>query len=185
MWFVVNVQCSSINTLKRATVNWSTPEALEHLSAHILMWLHSVWYMYLLHNSTRCGLSLASSPGHYSDLSHSRGEELGEALGSLLRHRLEMVDSGPWHSNDPRPSPNFSPCLRDKIWEWPGDEARLSQSGVHVPIWVSFVDNERGMWPLMSYHAVSVSEHAPVHVHRCVQLCKSVEESVYCQCRIS
>ena len=31
--------------------------------------------------------------------------------------------SGSWHSNDPRPSPNFSPWLRDKIWEWPGDKA--------------------------------------------------------------
>ena len=28
-----------------------------------------------------------------------------------------------WRSFDPRPSPNFSPWLRDKIWEWPGDEA--------------------------------------------------------------
>ena len=33
--------------------------------------------------------------------------------------------SDPWHSFDPRPSPNFSPQLRDKIWEWPGDKATL------------------------------------------------------------
>ena len=28
------------------------------------------------------------------------------------------------HSIDPRPSPNFSLRLQDKIWEWPGDEAK-------------------------------------------------------------
>ena len=31
--------------------------------------------------------------------------------------------SGPWRCNDPRPSPDFSPWLQYKIWEWPGDEA--------------------------------------------------------------
>ena len=30
----------------------------------------------------------------------------------------------------------------------------------------------------MSYHAVSVTKHTAVHVHCCVQLCKSVVESV-------
>ena len=27
------------------------------------------------------------------------------------------------HSLFPRPLPDFSPQLRDKLWEWPGDEA--------------------------------------------------------------
>ena len=36
---------------------------------------------------------LASSPGHSQILSHSREEKLGEGLVSLLRHKLEMVDS--------------------------------------------------------------------------------------------
>jgi len=36
--------------------------------------------------------------------------------------------SGPWH---PRPSPNFSPQLRDTIWEWPGDEA-IERSLTHT-----------------------------------------------------
>ena len=36
---------------------------------------------------------LASSPGHSQSLSCSRGEKSGEGLGSLLRHRSEMVDS--------------------------------------------------------------------------------------------
>ena len=31
-------------------------------------------------------------PGHYSDLSRSRGEKSGEVLGSSLHHRPEMVD---------------------------------------------------------------------------------------------
>jgi len=35
----------------------------------------------------------------------------------------ESTISGPRRSFDPRPSPNFSPRLRDKIWEGPGDEA--------------------------------------------------------------
>ena len=35
----------------------------------------------------------------------------------------ESTVSGPWRSFDPRPSPDFSPRLRDKIWEWPGNEA--------------------------------------------------------------
>ena len=38
----------------------------------------------------------------------------------------ESTISGAWRSNDPRPSPDFSPRLRDKIWEWPGDEAIIS-----------------------------------------------------------
>ena len=37
----------------------------------------------------------------------------------------ESTISSPWCSNVPRPSPNFSPRLWDKIWEWPGDEATL------------------------------------------------------------
>ena len=37
--------------------------------------------------------SLASLSGCSQILSHSRGEKLGEGFGSLLRHRLEMVDS--------------------------------------------------------------------------------------------
>ena len=36
---------------------------------------------------------LASSPGYSHILSHSREEKLGEGLGTLLRHGLEMVDS--------------------------------------------------------------------------------------------
>ena len=31
--------------------------------------------------------------------------------------------SGSWRSNDPRPSPDFSPRVARYIWEWPGDEA--------------------------------------------------------------
>ena len=38
--------------------------------------------------------------------------------------RTESTISGQWCSNGPMPSPDFSPQLRDKIWEWPGDEAR-------------------------------------------------------------
>ena len=37
--------------------------------------------------------------------------------------RIESTISGPGRSNGTRPSPDFSPRLRDKIWEWPGDEA--------------------------------------------------------------
>ena len=44
----------------------------------------------------------------------------------------ESTISGPWRSNGIRPSPDFSPRLRVKIWEWPGDEAnaplRLEES---------------------------------------------------------
>ena len=35
----------------------------------------------------------------------------------------EPTISGLWCSNDPRPSPDFSPRLGDKIWGWPWDEA--------------------------------------------------------------
>ena len=35
----------------------------------------------------------------------------------------ESTISGPWRSFAPRPSPDFSPQLRNKIWEGPGDEA--------------------------------------------------------------
>ena len=81
---------------------------------------------------------VALYPGPSHILSHSHGEKSGEGLGSKLRHRPEMVDSvdpsppfpvcdvvlilGLLHSC-PRPFPDFSPRLRDKIWEGPGDEA--------------------------------------------------------------
>ena len=35
----------------------------------------------------------------------------------------ESTISSPWHRNDPRSSPDFSPQLWDKIWECPGYEA--------------------------------------------------------------
>ena len=45
----------------------------------------------------------------------------------LIRTRFVLTEStisDPWHSFDPRPSPGrFSPRLRDKIWEGPGNEA--------------------------------------------------------------
>ena len=49
----------------------------------------------------------------------------------------ESTISSPWRSNDSRPSPYFSPRLRDKIWEEPGDKARqpslltLLDDGIH------------------------------------------------------
>ena len=65
---------------------------------------------------------VASSPGPSQILSRSCGEKSGEGLGSKskLRHGPEMVDSV---CTNPRTSPDFSPWLRDKIWEGPGDEA--------------------------------------------------------------
>ena len=33
--------------------------------------------------------------------------------------------SGPWHSNDPRPSPDFYPRVQGKTWEWAGDKAKV------------------------------------------------------------
>jgi len=38
-----------------------------------------------------------------------------------------MVRDVVLRSFDTRPSPDFSPRLRDKIWEWPGDEATKLQ----------------------------------------------------------
>ena len=75
---------------------------------------------------------LASSPGHGHSqiLSRSHGEKSGEGLGSFLCHGPEMLDLVSTNcgcSNDPRGSPDFSPQLRDKIWEWPGDEAICKQ----------------------------------------------------------
>ena len=35
----------------------------------------------------------------------------------------ESTISSPWHRNDPKSSPDFSPQLWDKIWECPGYEA--------------------------------------------------------------
>ena len=36
------------------------------------------------------------------------------------------------HSFDPRPSPDFSPRLQDKIWEWPGDEGMSAPQTICV-----------------------------------------------------
>ena len=38
----------------------------------------------------------------------------------------ESTIFGPWRSFDPSPSPEFSQRLRDKIWEGPGDESRVT-----------------------------------------------------------
>ena len=46
-------------------------------------------------------------------------------LGLISTWQFVLTDStvsGLWCSNDLRPSPDFSPQLRDKIWEWPGEE---------------------------------------------------------------
>ena len=45
------------------------------------------------HCLSQDSLLLASSPGPTQILSHSRGEKLGEGLGSKLHHGPEMVDS--------------------------------------------------------------------------------------------
>ena len=65
---------------------------------------------------------------------HSRRIELA-STGHLLRGHVAIITKLSPHyilteSNhfqsvmqfDPRSSPDFSPQLRDKIWEWPGDE---------------------------------------------------------------
>ena len=50
--------------------------------------------------------------------------------GRILRGHVAIIMkssppiSGPWCSIGTRPSPDFSPQLRDKIWEWPGDKAK-------------------------------------------------------------
>ena len=83
-----------------------------------------------------CGFMLASSQGHSQILPCSRGEKLGEGLESLLHTSWagngglgQYKPSPPFLGRDvamiPGPSPNFSPRLQDKIWQWPGDESRF------------------------------------------------------------
>ena len=59
------------------------------------------------------------------------------AKGSLVPRPLPDFISQPWRKVD------FSPQLRDKIWEWPGDEA---MQRVHVcisaPAKVSYIFNK-------------------------------------------
>ena len=57
----------------------------------------------------------------------------------VLEHCEARVASSPGPSQifDPRPSPDFSPRLRDKIWEWPGDEAKARGCPVVVTQWQS------------------------------------------------
>ena len=55
-------------------------------------------------------LSLASSPGQI--ISRSCGEKPWEHC--YIVHRTESTVSGPWRSNVPVPSPDFSPRLRGK-----------------------------------------------------------------------
>ena len=40
----------------------------------------------------------------------------------------ESTISSLWRSNYPRPSPDFSPRLQDKIWEWSGDRGYINLS---------------------------------------------------------
>ena len=59
-----------------------------------------------------CGTSGSQALMHLSEL---------KCFVDRGRHATNI--SGPWRSSDPRPSPDLSPWLQDKIWEWPGDEA--------------------------------------------------------------
>ena len=45
------------------------------------------------HESLACETIIASSPDHSQILSHSRGEKSEEGLGSLVCHKLEVVDT--------------------------------------------------------------------------------------------
>ena len=56
--------------------------------------------------------------------------------------RFVLTEPGPRCSFDPRPSPDFSRRLRDKIWEWPGDEARRLLWVIRVGNFI-FVDSQR------------------------------------------
>ena len=59
-----------------------------------------------------------------------------------LVHNVESVCT----SFDPRPSPDFSQRLRDKIWEWPGDEARgLGLEGCGL-FFVRLGEGKRGLY---------------------------------------
>ena len=82
---------------------------------------------------------------------HSRRIELASTTHLLRGHVAIITKLSPHYilteSNhfqsvmqfDPRPSPDFSPQLRDKIWEWPGDEA---------------TDNPQNMW-VNHYNCIS------------------------------
>ena len=110
----------------------------------------------------QCGVVLASSPGHSQILSCSQPRPQATPrfyLAAVEKNPEKAWDqnyitdrkwwtqyvmwtrfvltestiSDPWRSFDPRPSPNFSPRLWDKIWEWPGDEARVVY--LHMYVW--------------------------------------------------
>ena len=93
-------------------------------------------------------------PRPLPDISSQPWRKIGRRPGSLLHHgpkwwtqlvcNVDLVCTNRVHHfrpmtyNDPRPSPDFSPQLRDKIWEWPGDKARNTQLAVTVSVLVVF-----------------------------------------------
>ena len=122
-------------------------DGLEPLPAH-KDWLFT-------HVYTPLSIMLTSSLGHSQILSGSRGENrekvwdqiyitnqkwwtrLVQSESMLCTDRVTI--SSPWCSFDHRPSPNFSPRLRDKIWEGPGDEATIMSQWVVRICWVQAV----------------------------------------------
>ena len=88
------------------------------------------------------GPDLASSPGPSQILSRSRvwwdqncvtdrkwWTRLVRNVDSVCTNRVHYFRSVTYF--DPRPSPDFSPRLRDKIWEWPGNEASPDPPSTH------------------------------------------------------
>ena len=113
-------------TDKSNSVSSQTPDSIVCMAGHF--------------SSPHSSSLLPLYPGHSQILSRSRGEKLGEGLGSnyvtdwkwwTRLVQTESTISGSWHSFNPRPSPDCSPRLQDKIWEGPGYEATSLSCSFH------------------------------------------------------
>ena len=101
-------------------------------------------------------------------------------LASQTSSNKKESPPGRWRSFDPRPSPDFSLRLRDKTWEWPGDEAMkwldyiLTILEIHVclPFYqctcltVRWSSENVGLWPVSKLPCLpEIYQKAPKYGH--------------------
>ena len=74
----------------------------------------------------KCTAAKASSPGPSQIFFSQQWRKIGRRPGIKTTSRTGNGRLGLYRSFDPRPSPNFSPRPRDKIWVEPGYEAKAA-----------------------------------------------------------
>jgi len=121
-------QCRSLLVLHTLYWKWYDSNELQHYEPSSFIILPSLHQTHSLVSRplpdfiSQPWRKIGRRPG-IIDMSRTGNGGLGQYKPGPCYVLPESTISGPWRINDPRPSPDFSPRLWDKIWEWPGEEA--------------------------------------------------------------